>query len=187
MADVAVGGASPRGRSAGQEGRVRRCRGQVVDRLPGRWHPGVGRRGSRTRRGATSMTTSLQIECEVHFQARGRGRKEMRVGPEAVVAAPGRVPRVARWLALAHRLERLLRAGAAQDYADLAQLGHVTRARVSQIMSLLQLAPDIQEAILFLPRVERGRDPVVLRDVLPIAASLDWKRQRRKWEQLGRK
>ena len=50
------------------------------------------------------MTTSLRIECEVHFQAQGRGRKEMRVGPGPLVPAPGRVPRVARWLALAHRL-----------------------------------------------------------------------------------
>src|SRR3712207_3152134 len=33
----------------------------------------------------------------------------------------------------------------------VARLGHVTRARVTQIMNLLNLAPDIQEAILFLP------------------------------------
>jgi hypothetical protein len=49
------------------------------------------------------------------------------------------------------------------------------------------LAPDIQEAILFLPLVERGRDPIVLRDLLPIAVSLDWNRQRRKWDQLRRR
>ena len=111
----------------------------------------------------------------------------MRVGLSPAEAAPGRVPRVARWLALAHRLERLLRDGAVKDYAVLARLGHVTRARISQIMSLLQLAPDIQEAILFLPLVERGRDPIVLRDLLPIAVSLDWHRQRRKWDQLRRR
>ena len=133
------------------------------------------------------MTASIRIECEVHFQARSRGRKEMLVGPSPAEPAPGRVPRVARWLALAHRLERLLRDGAVKDYAVLARLGHVTRARISQIMSLLQLAPDIQEAILFLPLVERGRDPIVLRDLLPIAGSLDWNRQRRKWEQLRRR
>ena len=127
------------------------------------------------------MTTSLHIECAVHFRARGRGRKEMRVGLAPAAPAAGRVPRVARWLALAHRLEGLLGDGAVKGYGELARLGHVTRARVSQIMSLLQLAPDLQEAILFLPRVERGRDPVVLRDVLPIAAVLDWRKQRRRW------
>ena len=52
-------------------------------------------------------------------------------------------------------------------------------------MSLLYLAPDIQEQILFLPRIERGRDLIILHDVLPIAATADWSRQRRLWRRLG--
>lgn len=39
-----------------------------------------------------------------------------------------------------------------RDYAELARLGYVTRARLTQIMNLLLLATDIQEAILFKPR-----------------------------------
>ena len=99
----------------------------------------------------------LSIECEVHFHRCGRGRKELEAGaaPPAP-AAPGRVPRAARLLALAHRLERLVRTGVVRDYAELARLGRVTRARISQVMALLLLAPDIQEQILFLPRTERG-------------------------------
>jgi hypothetical protein len=66
----------------------------------------------------------------------------------------------------------------------------VTRARVSQVMSLLCLAPDIQEEVLFLPRVERGRDSVILHDLLPIASAADWTKQRRLrrrlWEAFGR-
>ncbi len=89
-------------------------------------------------------------------------------------------------MALALRFEGLLREGVVADYAELARLGHVTRARVSQVMSLLHLAPDIQEAILFLPRVERGRDTIVLRQLLPIAVASDWKRQRRQWESLAK-
>ena len=130
------------------------------------------------------MSTSLTIECAVHFEPRRRGRKELAAGPVPAGATPGRVPRVARLLALAHRLEQLLRAGVARDYAALGRLGRVTRARVSQIMSLRYLAPDLQEAILFLPRTERGRDPVILRDLLPIAAVPDWQRQRRLWQAL---
>ena len=65
-----------------------------------------------------------------------------------------------------------------------AQLIHVTRARVTQIMNLLLLAPDIQEAILFLPRTERGRDPIRERQIRPIAAELDWQRQRECWGHL---
>ena len=52
-------------------------------------------------------------------------------------------------------------------------------------MSLLYLAPDIQETILFLPRVERGGDPVVLHELLPIAGAADWAKQRRLWRRLG--
>jgi hypothetical protein len=129
------------------------------------------------------MTGSLTIECAVRFEPRRRGRKELAVGPQPA-AAPGRVPRVARLLALAHHLEQLLRAGVARDYAELGRLGHVTRARVSQVMSLLYLAPDLQEQVLFLPRAEPGRDPVILRDLLPIAAVPDWQRQRRLWQAL---
>jgi hypothetical protein len=55
---------------------------------------------------------------------------------------------------------------------------------VTQILNLIYLAPDIQEAVLFLPRTERGRDPVVLRDLLPIAALTDWRKQRPRWREL---
>jgi hypothetical protein len=89
-------------------------------------------------------------------------------------------------MALAIRFEQLLRQGVVADYAALAHLGHVSRARVTQIMNLLCLAPDLQEALLFLPRIERGRDPIILRDLQPIAAVLDWRAQRRLWEQQER-
>lgn len=132
------------------------------------------------------MTASLSIECAAHFRRCDHGTKELKAGPEPEPPAvePGRVPRVARLMALALRFERLLRAGEIADYAELAQLGHVTRARVSQVMSLLQLAPDIQEAILFLPLTERGRDPIRLAQLMPIARTLDWRKQRRTWKEL---
>ena len=57
---------------------------------------------------------------------------------------PGRVPRVARLMALALRCEELLRKGAVENQTEIARLGHVTRARVSQILNLLNLAPEIQ-------------------------------------------
>ena len=130
---------------------------------------------------------ALTIECAVHFAHHGRGRKELSVGAAPAELPPGRVPRVARLLALAHGLERLLRAGLVKDYAELARLGHVTRARISQIMNLLYLAPDLQEAVLFLPRTERGRDPIPLWRLQPIAATVDWKKQRILWASLLRR
>jgi hypothetical protein len=126
--------------------------------------------------------STLTIEREVHFTTQVRGRKTLQSGPAPVPAvAPGRVPRVARLLALAHRFDGLLRAGVVKDYAELARLGHVTRARVSQVMNLLSLAPDLQEAVLFLPRTVRGRDPIPLWRLQPIASTLDWRKQRRLW------
>jgi hypothetical protein len=117
----------------------------------------------------------------------GRGsRKDLQPGPapERPVLPVGRVPRVARLMALAIRLDKLVQDGEIASYSELARLGHVTRARVSQILSLVYLAPDIQEAILFLPRTERGRDPIILRDLLPIAATLDWHKQRALWQKM---
>ena len=71
----------------------------------------------------------------------------------ATQAATGRVPRVARMLALAHEIDRLIRAGELRDLADAARAMGLTRARVTQIANLLLLAPAIQEAILELPPV----------------------------------
>ena len=129
------------------------------------------------------MTTTLTIERAVHFQAQARGRKGLRAGPAPQGPPPalGRVPRVARLMALALRFEGLLKAGVVKDYAELARLGHVTRARVSQVMNLLSLAPDLQEAVLFLPRTRHGRDPIPLWRLQPIASTLAWRQQRRLW------
>ena len=123
------------------------------------------------------MNEPRTVQCAVHFERQARGRKRIEPGAEQPTPSlpPGRVPRLARLLALALRLEAQLRQGVLRDCAEVARLGHVTRARVSQVLSLVHLAPDIQEAILFLPRTQRGRDPVILSDVIPIAMELDWK------------
>lgn len=126
--------------------------------------------------------STVTITGRVHFgRAGGGGAKVLRAGPPPAPVPPGRVPRVARLMALAVKLDGLVRSGAVADYATLARLGHVTRARVTQVMSLTLLAPDIQEELLFLPPVIHGRDPLVLRDLLPIAAVPDWRLQRRAW------
>jgi hypothetical protein len=87
-------------------------------------------------------------------------------------------------LLLAHRLEWLLRAGVVKDYRYVARLGHVTRAWISQVMTLLYLAPDIQKQVLFFPRTERGRDLIILHYLLQLTATADWPRHRRLWRRL---
>jgi hypothetical protein len=132
------------------------------------------------------MSQRLTIECDIHFHRRNHGRKVLQAGEESPqpTIEPGRVPRVSRLLALAHRFDELIKAGEVAGYSELAKLGHVTPARVSQVMRLLYLAPDIQEEVLFLPRTQRGRAAVILQDLLPIAAVLDWRMQRRMWTAL---
>ena len=103
------------------------------------------------------------------------------------VIEPGNIPRVARLMALAIHFDGLLRRGEVRDYATLARLGQVTRARMSQIMDLLCLAPDIQEALLFFPRTGQGRDPVAERDLRPIGSLIDWEEQRAAWRRFVRK
>jgi hypothetical protein len=130
------------------------------------------------------MSAPLMIEREVHFERRGRGGEKLLVpGPEPVPAPP-RMPRVAKLMALALRYDEMVRTGEVPDFATLARLGQVTRARMSQITSLLHVAPDIIEEILHLPPVEHGRDPIVLRDLLPIAAVVEWAKQRKMWREL---
>jgi hypothetical protein len=107
-----------------------------------------------------------------------------RQAPARAPVAPGRVPRVTRLLALAIKLDGEVRAGVIPGYAALARLAHVSRARISQIMNLLFLAPDIQEEILFLPPTLRGRDPVHLRHLQRIALVPMWPKQRRLWQHL---
>ncbi len=128
----------------------------------------------------------ITVTQKVHFRTGSQSRKELQGGPPRPLVLPGRVPRVARLMALAIRFDGLIREGVVADYAEIARLGHVTRARLTQIVNLLNLAPDIQEAILLLPPVEKGRDPITERELRPIAAVPDWQKQRRMWRRIAR-
>jgi len=128
----------------------------------------------------------ITIKRKVHFQQGQRTRKELcrGEGEENSSAPVGRVPRISRLMALAIRLDQLIRDGVVADQAELARLGHVSRARLTQIMNLWYLAPDLQEQLLFLPTFERGRNPITEKQVRPIAAVADWREQRRMWNRL---
>lgn len=98
----------------------------------------------------------ITLERKVHFGNGRRSRKELRQGDVPTEVPRGRVPRISRLMALAIRLNQLIRDGVVTDQAELARLGHVSRARLTQIMNLLSLAPDIQEEILSLPGTDGG-------------------------------
>ena len=126
------------------------------------------------------------VETSAHVYRGHKGSRQLQPGVASSPALlePGRVPRIARLMALALKFEELLRAKVVADCATLARLGQVSRARISQIMNLLCLAPDIQEAILFLPRTACGHDPIHLHQVQPIATAWNWRKQRSMWQAL---
>ena len=96
----------------------------------------------------------------------------------------GRLPRVAQVMALAIQFQDMIQRGESRDYADLARLACLTRERMSQIMELIWLAPDIQQEILEIPPTTKPRFPVSEVAARRIAAKLDWKDQRDEWRKL---
>lgn len=132
------------------------------------------------------MSEGVTIEIPVHFDSGQGGQRLLRAGaaPPRAAAPEGRPPRLARLMALAIRFDELVRTGEIEDFAAIAELGHVTRARVSQITNLLNLAPDIQEAILFLPQIEGDDEAASERAVRAIAMEPDWRQQRGLWRKI---
>jgi hypothetical protein len=117
----------------------------------------------------------------ISFETQKKGRRVISEEARPPALPAGRIPRIAKLMALAHHYERLVVSGVVKDYAELARLGMVSRARISQIMNLLLLAPDIQEEILFLPKTVEGHDPIKLKHLQPICLEMDWDEQRRRW------
>lgn len=119
---------------------------------------------------------------EIQFQLRPRCKRE---APKAPIVERGKLPRISEVLSLAIQFDDMIRRGVARDHADLARLGCISQERISQIMRLLWLAPDIQQEILTLPRTPRGRfhaGEVALRQ---IASKMLWSEQRWMWAGLA--
>ncbi|AMV35366.1 hypothetical protein VN12_24970 [Pirellula sp. SH-Sr6A] len=91
----------------------------------------------------------------------------------------GRVPRISRLMALAIHFDEMLRTGEVSDKVELADREQVTLPRMNQIMALNQLAPDIQEQLLFLPRVTEGKPEISEKNLRGITMLDDWDEQRR--------
>jgi len=110
-----------------------------------------------------------------------RGRRKIH---DAVDERTEAVPRVTRLLALAMKFEEMIRSGVVDNYAVLAQLGQVSRSRLSQITNLLCLSPQIQEEILFLRQEEAERLRISELSIRKLSAILEWGEQRAQWKRL---
>jgi len=120
----------------------------------------------------------LQVETVLPRPARGR-RQPVASRPLIGPVAP-RLPRVTRLMALAIKFQDIVARGDVRDYADIAALGHITRARATQIMNLLHLAPEIQEQLLFLSG-ESQLTGITERELRRICYAVSWQDQRKLW------
>ena len=129
----------------------------------------------------------VTIKRKMNVSIASRGRIAIRpIDPNAEPPRPrptSKVPRISRLMALAIRFNEMIRTGEASDMIELARCGHVTQPRMSQIMALNQLAPDIQELLLNLPAT-KGRPEIHEKRLRPIAAMLHWEDQRAAWKQI---
>lgn len=128
--------------------------------------------------------TSATLRYPFHVGRGGAGKILFKNGPAPVAREQGGIPRIARLVALAHKFQGMLNAGAVASMADLARLGRVTRARMTQVMDLLLLAPDIQEELLFLPPQVRGRDAITLRELRYVMQTPVWLEQRQRLQEI---
>jgi hypothetical protein len=125
--------------------------------------------------------SAFEIQFRLHSPARVAGTGAR---PEASPSGTGRLPRITQVLALAIHFQDMISRGEARDYADLARLGCLTRERMSQIMELVWLAPDIQQDILEFRPTGGTRFPISEVAARRIAHSLCWKDQRKAWREL---
>lgn len=124
----------------------------------------------------------MKIEFTVPVR---RAVRPLTIPVESQPEQHGRPPRIARLLALAHKMNAMVRSGEIADYAQMARLGHISPARLTQIMVLLHLAPPIQEYILFLSAADaRFVTELGLR---VIAREPRWDRQRKLFDDLLKK
>lgn len=127
----------------------------------------------------------LSTKRVLHFNTDTRGRKRIDREPRPkTTVTVGRIQRISKLMALAIHFQELLQDGVVEDQSDLARLSHVTQPRITQIMNLLLLAPEIQEEILHLPKVSEGKDPIHEKLVRPVAAEVCFLKQSEMWTRM---
>jgi hypothetical protein len=124
--------------------------------------------------------SGMVITYALDFCANKRSQRRSTAKSHGSATGNDSIPRIARLMALAIRFDGLLRAEKFRDYAEIARLGRVTRARMTQIMKLLDLAPDVQEQILFLPNWNGLNE----RNLRPVVRRIDWNEQRRLFQKI---
>lgn len=131
----------------------------------------------------------ITVKRKLNVQIVARGRKTIRPHDansdnSSKPKPPARIPRIARLMALAIHYQEMLRTGEANDMIELSRRAKVSQPRMSQIMALNLLAPDIQTALLDLPPQSKGKPFLHEKRIRPITAMLEWTEQRVAWQQI---
>lgn len=126
----------------------------------------------------TEAKAAVRIfEGKLHRAQRGHGKTFVEGPPQPPPEPVRRPARVAVMLALAHKIEDAIERGVVRDRAEVARRLGLTRARLTQLMDLTLLAPDIQEQILFLESVD-GIEPMSERELRLATRRAEWTWQR---------
>ena len=126
----------------------------------------------------------VAVEMTIPVVRRGRKAGSAGVEDDGRLTPPRpKIPRITRLMALAIKFQDMIDRGEVRDYADLARLGLVTRARLTQIMNLTLLAPEIQEEILGCPAAV-GMPHAAERQVRMVVKDPVWESQRLAWRKL---
>lgn len=128
-----------------------------------------------------TTTTAKVFTGALHRVQRGHGKGFAAQQPIRTVRRPARV---AVMLALAHKIQQAIDRGQVRDQADVARRLGFTRARLTHLLDLLLLAPDLQEKVLFLEAVD-GVQPVSERRLRAVAHVGPWQDQRLAWAKFG--
>ena len=131
----------------------------------------------------------ITVKRKLNVQIVARGRKTIRPHDansdnSSKPKPPARIPRISRLMALAIHYQEMLRTGEANDMIELSRRAKVSQPRMSQIMALNLLAPDIQTALLDLPPQSKGKPFLHEKRIRPITAMLEWTEQRVAWQQI---
>ena len=127
----------------------------------------------------------ITITQQVNLTTGTAGRRRISTGrPKPRPVPKPRTPRIAKLMPLAIRFDRLLREGTVSSQSELPELAHVTQPRMTQILNLNHLAPDIQEELLHLPSITSGKDPIHEKMLRPVATEINWQQQRVMWREM---
>ena len=129
----------------------------------------------------------IKVKLKVAFQGESHKRRDAAKAARVKLAQSGRIPRIAKLVALASRMQSMLESGQVESFQQLAELGRISQPRMTQIMSLLNLAPDIQEELLYLPEVMQGKAAIHERLLRPLTREMDWRVQRRIWGRIRKR